>query len=72
MAKIGDETTLRVRTLLDVTGITVEGEDFDAVARLYQRFAGQRETLASADIGDAEPVTIAVFHPGGDHANERR
>ncbi len=66
------EARQRIRTLLDVAGITVEGEDFDAVVRLYQRFGEARERLAGVKIGEAEPMIVPGFHSGQDRTNERR
>lgn len=66
-----DSANTHVRTLLDAAGIAVEGEDFDAVVRLYQRFGDQRARLAAAELSESEPLTIVELTGRQGDADER-
>lgn len=50
-----------VATSLAAAGLSLDGGDLDAVARLYQRFAGQRARLTGAARPESEPMTIPAF-----------
>lgn len=58
MAEESDLEIETSRVLARTTGLTLPADEMTRVMTLYERFAGDRATLAGAAVDEVEPVTI--------------
>lgn len=58
MAERNEPERNTAQVLVQSTGLNLATAEMDRVIMLYERFARDRATLASATPGEAEPATI--------------